>query len=315
MKYLIFFLLITLLALSEAIIFETSSLNNVTRIINGGEVEDISEAPYQVSIQTKAGSHQCGGAIINSRWVLTTAQCASLWVLMINTKIFFADLYLHFLWPSIDPATHQIRYNSIWNNWDGLIATISSVVVHERYNPRQPRLLLSNNIALVSIQERFPASITDYVTIRCASNSPETSEREREPLYVAGWGWIKDESGQLTVKLRQIELPYAGDRCAPFYEKISKTVNGSLSFCAGDLDRGAAGICRGDEGGAAVKRVSLTGNVANSKNFRSVITGIASYVDSCGKPKLISLFTRVSAFSAWIRAVIGKTSSGPNCSL
>ncbi len=189
------------------------------------------------------------------------------------------------------------------------------MVVHERYNPRQPRLLLNNNIALVSIQERFPASITDYVTIRCASNSPETSEREREPLYVAGWGWIKDESGQLTVKLRQIELPYAGDRCAPFYEKISKTVNGSLSFCAGDLDRGAAGICRGDEGGAAVKRVSLTGNVANSKNFRSVITGIASYVDSCGKPKLISLFTRVSAFSAWIRAVIGKTSSGPNCSL
>lgn len=76
-------------------------------------------------------------------------------------------------------------------------------------------------------------------------------------------------------------------------------------FCAGDLDHGGAGICKGDEGGAAVKRLS---NVNGTT--KAVITGIASYVDACGQPKLISLFTKVSSYIEWIGNITGYL---PNC--
>lgn len=71
--------MVTILAfigLSTAILIEPP-VNGTPRILNGGKIS-IREAPYQVSVQSKAGTHECGGAIINDRWVLTTAQCANM---------------------------------------------------------------------------------------------------------------------------------------------------------------------------------------------------------------------------------------------
>lgn len=44
------------------------------RIVGGSEI-DISEAPYQVSLQIH-NEHYCGGCIIGNRWILTAAHCA-----------------------------------------------------------------------------------------------------------------------------------------------------------------------------------------------------------------------------------------------
>lgn len=43
------------------------------RIVGGFEI-DISDAPHQVSLQSR-GSHICGGSIISAKWVLTAAHC------------------------------------------------------------------------------------------------------------------------------------------------------------------------------------------------------------------------------------------------
>lgn len=43
------------------------------RIVGGTEM-DITDAPYQVSLQ-RFNRHFCGGSIISNKWVLTAAHC------------------------------------------------------------------------------------------------------------------------------------------------------------------------------------------------------------------------------------------------
>jgi len=65
---------ICLLTLFIIVSIQGYSQSTKSAQITGGFEVDISERPFQISLQNDDG-HFCGGSIINNRWILTATHC------------------------------------------------------------------------------------------------------------------------------------------------------------------------------------------------------------------------------------------------
>ncbi|KAI5136914.1 Chymotrypsinogen B2 [Manis pentadactyla] len=191
-------------------------LSGLSRIVNGEDAVP-SSWPWQVSLQTSAGFHFCGGSLISQHWVVTAAHCR----VRKNHHVVAGASDL----SSDDEAVQVLRIAEVFRHplWD-------------RHTAR-------NDIALLKLAS--PAQLSNAVSPVCLP-SANASYPEGNLCATTGWGRTQYNANKTPDKLQQAALPLLSNtNCKKFWgSKIADEM-----VCAG-----ASGVssCMGDSGGPLV---------------------------------------------------------------
>lgn len=239
---------------------------DVEERIFGGENTTIEQYPYHVSLRRKDRGYQCGGSILTTNRVLTSALCV------------FANR---------PPTDYSIIAGSTYREGDSnaQIRTIQHYVAHPLYNYNN--IQDDYNIAVL----RFARPLIFGANVRAIALPTQNSPVPYgENGHVTGWGfthWANDEIDHppFADRLKVVTVPIsANETCYAAYEGL---INGRM-LCAG-LTRGGQGPCIHDNGGPLV--------------VRGVQVGIFSWSSGCARPYVPAIYTRVASFVDWIRSV------------
>lgn len=118
---------IIIVSIFVIIIIPLSKTSKLIPYILGGLPAKEGQFPYQVSLQ-KNGSHMCGGAILNARWIVTAGHC-------INNRTVSTKTVLM--------GTINLDY--------GTVHKIKNMIRNERFQ-RPP---LKNDIGLIEVWEEI----------------------------------------------------------------------------------------------------------------------------------------------------------------
>ncbi|KAJ5379001.1 hypothetical protein N7509_012120 [Penicillium cosmopolitanum] len=202
-------LLITFLAASVKAQFEK-------RVV-GGSNAAAGEFSYQVSVYYGT-SHECGGSIIDSRHVLTAAQCI------------FKPIASRF----------KVRVGSTKYISGGKSFQVSKITQHSDYNADT----FDNDIAILELQDNleFGPNVAAVELPFSEQDTPETGAK----CSVTGWGYPTHGAGHLTADLRFVYLDIVDhETCLKAYDSTNLKVN-DKSVCAGvPGSSGAKGLVGG----------------------------------------------------------------------
>uniref|UniRef100_A0A182QTY3 trypsin n=1 Tax=Anopheles farauti TaxID=69004 RepID=A0A182QTY3_9DIPT len=244
-------LLIVLLAVAQLTVadhrhrFERSRFFAKPRIVGGIEV-DISQVPYQVSLQYEQ-QHICGGCILSSKWILTAAHCVG------------------------DELTDElsVRVGSSEHASGGTVVVVAKVVPHPNY--------VNYDIALLELA----SELTFSRKVR-----PIALPQQDEPVEdgtmctVSGWGLTASANNAIPRLLRAVNVPTVNqEECSLAYGELHGGITDQM-LCAG-YKQGGRDTCRQDSGGPLVAGETLIGIVSWGKgcaleNFPGVYARVAT---------------------------------------
>jgi hypothetical protein len=241
-----------------------------TDTIVGGEVVDITEVPWQVSLQTRRG-HACGGAVIDARWVLTAAHCVT----------------------GSSPGSWQILagVTRLSDAGRGQLRRVRRIEVVPGY--RDPTL--GRDAALLELAA--PLDLEDPAVAPVPMVAEAQAEagwtRPGTPALVTGWGALSSFGGGQPDALRGAAVEViALDAAQSAYRDVRL---GPDQLAAGVPGQGGRDACQGDSGGPLVVR----------RDGERRLAGVVSWGYGCGSPRFPGMYARVSALQPWIRAVTG----------
>jgi trypsin len=261
--------------------------------IEGGTSATEGEFPYMAAIYKK-GYLQCGGVILSSRWVLTSAYC------MVNIDGTPTPGTLELKAPKSDYA---IGYGSIRNetlNW----VSISDVRIHPEYVPL--RTALEYSLALLELATPLPSS----GSWRPARITPRIV-KSGDKLIAAGWGRREDNKTSSILQKIQVTAGSHNDCTSDVNWEDYVSHDGEFVCIANGRGRG---FCYGDGGGPLV----LPDSPDSDEDFAGYLVGIGTSMRTVGNPAstgctdgnlVLNHFTRVARHAYWIASVMGV--SGP----
>ncbi|XP_059179764.1 hyaluronan-binding protein 2-like [Centropristis striata] len=242
-----------------------------TKRIYGGLKTPPGAVPWQVSVNVRPKnsklpfSHTCGGALIESCWVLTAGHC-------------------------IDPTRDmQVSMGGLTLNTDESTEQtigVEQAIRHENY--RETPSAVYNDIALLKLKgtDGVCANETQFVKTVCL---PDAQLPDGMECKISGWGATENSSYGSSHLLDANVLLINQEKCSE--PKIYGKILDISMFCAGHL-QGGVDSCQGDSGGP----------LTCQSNHTSVIYGVVSWGDQCGRKNKPGVYTRVTQFLNWIRS-------------
>ncbi|NWW73524.1 CTRL protease, partial [Climacteris rufus] len=195
----------------------TPTVEYSERIVNGQNAVPGSW-PWQVSLQTRTGSHFCGGSLINQYWVVTAAHC------------------------NFNPNTHVVvlgEYNLASGGEPVQVKYVSRAITNPGWNPNT----MNNDITLLRLST--PAQFTSTVSPICPAPANLVLPSNAQAV-TTGWGRTNPNSQALATVLQQVTLPLISQaQCMQYW---GNQITNSM-LCAGGV---GASSCQGDSGGPLV---------------------------------------------------------------
>ncbi|RVE52975.1 hypothetical protein evm_002452 [Chilo suppressalis] len=254
--------------------------------IYGGQFTELDEFPWMALLGYRKPdgrrTYQCGGVLINHRYVLTAAHCVTGAVETEVGQLVSVRLGEYDTQSEIDCS-------------DGVCAEPPQEIAvhrsfpHPGYSDRNKNK--KDDIGMVRLAKR--ARYTYYVQPICL---PDTTTRVGPgfEVFVAGWGKTLQGTNS-PVKLKLVLPVFDKNDCVNKYKTLgANLVSGQL--CAGGTFSKDA--CRGDSGGPLMMK---------RPEGSWVSVGVVSFGYGCGRDGWPGVYTSVAAYNDWIQSILTST--------
>uniref|UniRef100_A0A3P9DC25 Neurotrypsin n=1 Tax=Maylandia zebra TaxID=106582 RepID=A0A3P9DC25_9CICH len=252
------------------------------RRIIGGENSLRGGWPWQAAIRLRGsrvdGRLVCGATLIDTCWVLTSAHCFKRYGNSTKQyKVRVGDYH------SLVPEEYEEEYG------------VDQIVLHPSYHTHSN----DYDLALVHLSQgavdKMPGecvSFSRHVLPACLPMRKERVLKQASNCHITGWG---DTGRSYSKTLQQAPLSLFPRRhCQEHFH----TAFTSRMLCAGSIhSERRVDSCRGDSGGPLV---------CERPGGGWVVYGVTSWGQACRTQQSPGVYTKVSAFSSWIRKVIGR---------
>ncbi|XP_030057387.1 coagulation factor X [Microcaecilia unicolor] len=232
--------------------------------IIGGRDCKPGECPWQALLINEHSEGFCGGTILTSDFVLTAAHC------MNQSKSFKVIV------GEVDTQKKEGTES---------VHTVDRVFMHNKFVTKT----YDNDIALIKLKD--PITFSPYATPACIPDVDFANDvlMKMKEGIVSGFGRLHQKGREATI-LQVLQVPYIErSKCI---ESSTFDVTANM-FCAG-FETEVKDACQGDSGGPHVTPYKGT----------YFVTGVVSWGEGCAQQGKFGVYTKVSRFIKWIRAVM-----------